>query len=67
LTQFKNADVLLTLTDVYADLQRFAEAADAASKALATVAVDSPDQAAAIRRRIESLSARARSSGKKPH
>jgi tetratricopeptide (TPR) repeat protein len=55
LTDFQNADVLLTLTDVYADLGEYAEAADAAEKALAAARTSAPDTAPQIGRRLEEL------------
>jgi len=60
-SDFKNLDILLTLTDAYEELGRYAEAADAADKAL-NVALNSNAQAAPrILKRLERLRIRSQS------
>jgi tetratricopeptide (TPR) repeat protein len=60
-SDFKNLDILLTLTDAYEELGRYAEAADAADNAL-NVALNSNAQSAPqILKRLERLRIRARS------
>jgi tetratricopeptide (TPR) repeat protein len=63
LSDFQNHDILLTLADAYAGLGRFAEAAEAQNKALRAAQAGAPDQVAGIRRRLDWLRARSRSSG----
>jgi tetratricopeptide (TPR) repeat protein len=60
LSRFENADVLLTLAEVYADLGRFGEAVEAANKALDAAQKHSPQSAPQIRQRLDELRARAR-------
>jgi tetratricopeptide (TPR) repeat protein len=58
LTDFRNADVLISLTDAYADVGRLDEARDAAAKALAVAEGGAPEVVLQIRRRLEELKGR---------
>jgi tetratricopeptide (TPR) repeat protein len=60
LTDYRNADVLLTLAETYADAGRFGDADEAAAQALAAAQRGDPNQAALIRARREEFRARAR-------
>ena len=60
LSRFENADLLLTLTDVYADLGRFAEAAAAAKQALDAAQAHAPQLAPQIQQWLDELQARTR-------
>jgi tetratricopeptide (TPR) repeat protein len=55
LTHDKNADVLLTLVEAYADMGRFDEASDTAARALAAAQTSDPKLVPQIRRRLEEL------------
>lgn len=58
LTDFANADVLLTLADAYAAADRTDEAEQAANKALDAAAAAAPGLVPEVRRRLEELRAR---------
>jgi tetratricopeptide (TPR) repeat protein len=58
LTHFANADVLVSLADAYAEAGRFAEASDAASRALEAAVTSAPQLVPSIHRRLEQYSAR---------
>ncbi|HEY2251770.1 MAG TPA: tetratricopeptide repeat protein, partial [Planctomycetaceae bacterium] len=58
LTRFENADTLLTLSDLYADLGRFAEAVETAIKALDAAQIRAPQSMPQIRQKLEELRAR---------
>lgn len=60
LTGSENYDVLLTLSDAYADLGRFPEASDAADQALRAAEAHAPVAAPRVRRRLDELKSRAR-------
>jgi tetratricopeptide (TPR) repeat protein len=60
LTEFQDAHVLLTLIDTCIDLERFAEAETAASKALDASQATSPQLSATIRQRLTAVRARRR-------
>jgi tetratricopeptide (TPR) repeat protein len=55
LTHYQNADILLTLAEVYADLDRLEEARDTAGRALAAARTSDPKLVPQIRRRLEEL------------
>ena len=58
LTDFRNADVLVSLADAYADAGRLDEARDAAARALAVAEGSAPETVLQIRRRLEELRGR---------
>jgi tetratricopeptide (TPR) repeat protein len=59
LTDYQNADVLLSLAEAYADAGRFGDADAAAAKALDAAKTGEPNQADLIRARREDFRARA--------
>jgi tetratricopeptide (TPR) repeat protein len=60
LTDYQNADILLTLVEAYADTGRFGEARDTAARALAVARTSDPKLEPQIRRRLEELRQRTR-------
>jgi tetratricopeptide (TPR) repeat protein len=58
LSRFQNADILLNLADISADAGRFAEAEDAASRALAALETTHSERAPQARERLEDIRSR---------
>jgi tetratricopeptide (TPR) repeat protein len=65
LSKFLNPEILLALSEIYAELGRYAEASDAANKALEVELSQGSQLAPQIEKRIERLRMRAKSAGRK--